>query len=180
MMYQALVDFWFSEETSKYWFNSTKAFDKQLLEQFEDSWQQAKQGELDHWGESAIGSLALVILLDQIPLNIFRGYPDSFSTEAKSIEVARAAVDREFDREMTLKQKSFLYMPFMHSEKLEDQTLALQLFDQPGLEDNFRFSKHHHNIVEQFGRFPHRNAILGRKSSPSEVEYLNSKEAFKG
>lgn len=179
-MYQALVDFWFSEEASKYWFRATKAFDQQLLERYGDSWQQAKQGELDHWSETATGSLALVILLDQIPLNIFRGKPESFSTEAKSIVVARTAVDRGLDRELPQRQKLFLYMPFMHSENLADQTLALKLFDQPGLEDNLQFSKHHYGIVEQFGRFPHRNEILGRQSSSQEIEYLHSKQAFKG
>jgi uncharacterized protein (DUF924 family) len=179
-MYRTLVDFWFSEEASQYWFRSTKAFDQKLFERYEDSWQQAKQGKLDHLGETPIGSLALVILLDQIPLNIFRGDPDSFSTEAQSIEVARSAVDRGLDRDLPPRQKSFLYKPFMHSENLQDQILALQLFDQPGLEDNLRFSKHHYGIVEQFGRFPHRNEILGRQSSPAEIEYLNSKQAFKG
>lgn len=179
-MYQALVDFWFSDEASKYWFKSTKAFDRHLLKSYGDSWQAAKQGELDFWGETATGSLALVILLDQIPLNIFRGKAESFATEAQSIVVARAAVDRKFDLELAHKQKAFLYMPFMHSEDLQDQTLALKLFDQPGLEDNLRFAKHHYGIIEQFGRFPHRNEILGRQSSQQEIEYLNSKQAFKG
>lgn len=179
-MYQALVDFWFSEEASKHWFNSTRQFDQQLLAEYGASWQQAKQGEFDHWGETAIGSLALVILLDQIPLNIFRGKADSFSTEALSIVVARTAISRGFDTELTTGQKSFLYMPFMHSESLQDQALALELFDQPGLEGNLRFSRHHYDIVERFGRFPHRNKILERKSSQAEIEYLNSKQAFKG
>jgi uncharacterized protein (DUF924 family) len=179
-MYQALVDFWFSEEASKHWFNSTREFDQQLLAEYGSYWQQAKIGELDQWGETAIGSLALVILLDQIPLNIFRGKPDSFSTEALSIVVARAAIERGFDTELTTRQKSFLYMPFMHSENLQDQALALELFDQPGLEGNLKFSKHHYDIVERFGQFPHRNEILGRENSQAEIEYLNSKQAFKG
>jgi uncharacterized protein (DUF924 family) len=179
-MYKALVDFWFSEEASKHWFNSTEEFDQQLLAEYGACWQQAKQGGLDQWRETAIGSLALVILLDQIPLNIFRGKSDSFSTEAQSIEVARAAIDRGFDTELTTPQRSFLYMPFMHSENLEDQALALELFDQPGLEGNLRFSRHHYDIVERFGRFPHRNDILGRESSQIETKYLNSKQAFKG
>ncbi|MFT5658065.1 MAG: hypothetical protein ACI9KN_001344 [Gammaproteobacteria bacterium] len=177
---QALVDFWFSQQTSQYWFNSTPEFDQQLRESYADLWQQAQLGELDNWRETAIGSLALVILLDQIPLNIFRGKPESFVTEAQSIIVARAAIDKGFDDELTQRQKSFLYMPFMHSENLQDQAFALAVFDQPGLEDNFRFAKHHYALVEQFGRFPHRNEILGRQSSQAEIEYLNSKQAFKG
>ncbi len=90
------------------------------------------------------------------------------------------AIERQFDLEMPARQKSFLYMPFMHSENLDDQQRSLKLFDQPGLEDNFRFARHHCAIVEQFGRFPHRNEMLGRESSAAEIEYLNSNQAFKG
>ena len=180
MTYQSLIDFWFSDEVSKRWFKSTAKFDRQLLDRYNETWQQAKRGDLDHWCETASGSLAMVILLDQFPLNMFRGEAKCFSTEAKALEVARAALDRGFDRELTAHQKSFLYMPFMHSEDLSDQALALKLFDQPGLEGNFRFSKHHYGIVERFGRFPHRNEILGRVSSDTEVDYLNSKQRFKG
>ncbi len=94
--------------------------------------------------------------------------------------MARAAIDNGFDTELTTQQKSFLYMPFMHSENWQDQVLALELFGQPGLEANLRFSKHHNDIVKRFGRFPHRNVILGRESSQAEIEYLNSKQAFNG
>lgn len=179
-MNQGLIDFWFSEEVSQYWFNSTEEFDRQLCEDYAELWQQAADGALIEWQESAPGSLALVILLDQFPLNMFRGEAKCFSTEARSREVAQAAIDRGFDIDMPIKQKAFLYMPFMHSESLDDQAKALQLFDQPGLEDNFRFSKHHYGIVKRFGRFPHRNAMLGRESTEAEREYLNSKEGFHG
>lgn len=179
-MYQDLIDFWFSDEVSQYWFNSTKEFDRQLCEGYANLWQQAVDGALLEWQESASGSLALVILLDQFPLNMFRGEAKCFSTEAQSREVAQAAIDGGFDIDLPTKQKSFLYMPFMHSESLDDQATALRLFGQPGLEDNFRFSKHHYGIVERFGRFPHRNAILGRESTDAEIEYLNSKEGFQG
>ncbi len=179
-MDQALIDFWFSAEVSKLWYNSTPAFDRQLRERYLDLWQQASQGELEHWQETALGSLALVILLDQFPLNMFRGSAQCYSSEARSREVARAAIERDFDRELTAEQSSFLYMPFMHSEDIEDQRLAIELFSQPGLESNLRFAKHHHGIVEKFGRFPHRNAALGRADTDAEIEYLNSKQAFKG
>ncbi len=179
-MYHDLIDFWFSEEVSPYWFNAPLSFDQHLLETYSELWQQGKNGELDHWCEHASGSLALVILLDQFPLNMFRGTADSFSTEAQSRTVADLAIERQFDLEMPARQKSFLYMPFMHSENLDDQQRSLKLFDQPGLEDNFRFARHHYAIVEQFGRFPHRNEMLGRESSAAEIEYLNSNQAFKG
>lgn len=179
-MYQALVDFWFSETASQYWFKSTEAFDQQLRDDYAGLWQQAKDGELESWKAQPMGCLALVILLDQLPLNMFRGTAKSFSTEAQSREVAALAIDQGFDGDMELKHKAFLYMPFMHSEELQDQGRSLELFNQPGLEDNYRFARHHYSIVKQFGRFPHRNEILGRENSDAEIEYLNSKQAFKG
>lgn len=179
-MYQALVDFWFSETASQYWFKSTEAFDRQLRDDYAGLWQQAKDGQLDSWEAQPMGCLALVILLDQLPLNMFRGTAKSFSTEAQSRQVAALAIDRGFDVDMDSKQKGFLYMPFMHSEDMQDQERSVDLFEQPGLEDNYRFAKHHYGIVERFGRFPHRNEILGRESSGAEIEYLNSKQGFKG
>jgi len=179
-MYKVLLEFWFSDEVSQYWFNATSKFDQDLRESYADLWQQGKNGELVDWCEHAEGSLALVILLDQFPLNMFRGTAESFSSEAQSRSVADMAIERKFDLDMPTQQKAFLYMPFMHSENLNDQARALQLFGQPGLESNFRFAKHHYGIVGQFGRFPHRNEILGRQSSEAEIEYLNSKQAFKG
>ncbi len=178
--YQSLVEFWFSDEVSRYWFNSTPEFDQQLIDNYADLWQQGRNGAFDAWLQTANGCLALVILLDQLPLNMFRGKPDSFASEAQSREVAQRAIDRGFDVDMPNKHKAFLYMPFMHSEDLDDQLKALQLFDQPGLEGNFKFARHHYTIVEEYGRFPHRNAILGRESSEAEIAYLNSKQAFTG
>ena len=179
-MDQELVDFWFSAEARKLWYNSTPAFDQLLRERYLDLWQQACRGDLDHWRESAVGSLALVIMLDQFPLNMFRGDAQSYSSEAQSREIARAAIARGFDSDLLAEQCSFLYMPFMHSEDLESQLLALELFAQPGLESNLRFARHHHAIVEKFGRFPHRNAALGRDNSNAEVESLASTQAYRG
>ena len=179
-MPQEILDFWFSDEVRKLWFNSTPEFDALLRERFEALWTRASCGELDGWLQSAAGCLALVIVLDQFPLNMFRGQAQSFASEAQSREVARVAIDKGFDQDLDPRARAFLYMPFMHSEVLADQQLALQLFAQPGLEDNLRFARHHHGIVEKFGRFPHRNKALGRESSEPEIEYLNSKEAFTG
>ena len=179
-MYQDLIDFWFSEDVAQYWFNSTQAFDLNLTNAYEGLWRQAKNGELDEWQQTPTGCLALVIILDQFPLNMFRGTAKSFSTESLSRIIARSAVEKAYDQELPTKQKSFIYMPFMHSENLDDQAFSVELFSQPGQEDNLRFAKHHHDIVKRFGRFPHRNIILGRKSSEAEVEYLNSKQGFQG
>lgn len=177
---EAILDFWFSPEVSERWFDSTPDFDRRLRQDYEGLWQRARRGQLDHWRQSADGCLALVIVLDQFPLNMFRGEADSFATEAQSREVARAALERGFDRELPVERRAFVYMPFMHSEDPADQELSVELFAQPGLEKNYRFARHHRDIVARFGRFPHRNAVLGRESTPEEVEYLNSKQAFTG
>lgn len=179
-MYQALIKYWFSEEVSQYWFKASPCFDQQLRETYAELWGQGKNGYLDDWREHAAGSLALVILLDQYPRNMFRGTAKSFATDSYAKQVADEAIERQFDLDMPAPRKAFLYMPFMHSENLDDQARGLQLFDQPGLENNFRFAKHHYDIVKQFGRFPHRNEILGRDSCRAETDYLNSEQAFKG
>ena len=179
-MPQEIIDFWFSDDVQKLWFNSTPEFDGLLRERFLGTWEQASRGELEHWLQSAEGCLALVIILDQLPLNMFRESAQSYATEARSCEVAHVALEQGFDKSLAPEQRAFLYMPFMHSEALADQQLALRLFAQPGLEGNYRFAQHHHGIIEKFGRFPHRNEALGRHSSAAELEYLNSKEAFTG
>ena len=179
-MPQEVIDFWFSDEVRKLWFNSTPEFDALLRERFLALWQQASRRELDHWQQSAAGCLALVIILDQFPLNMFRAEAQSFATEAQSREVAQLAIDQGFDQRLEVRQRAFLYLPFMHSETLADQQRGLELFDQPGLEDHLRFARHHYDIIERFGRFPHRNEVLGRDSSAAEIEYLNSKQAFTG
>ena len=179
-MPQEILDFWFSDEIRKLWFNSTPEFDAMLRERYQDAWQQAGRGELDHWLQDAAGCLALVIILDQFPLNMFRDQALAYATEAQSRDVARVAIQRNFDCLLEVEQRAFLYMPFMHSEELADQQRALELFAEPGLEGNLRFARHHHDIIEKFGRFPHRNEALGRVSSVAEIDYLNSKQAFTG
>jgi uncharacterized protein (DUF924 family) len=121
-----------------------------------------------------------VIVLDQFPLNMFRGEAQSYSTGEQALEVAADAVARGLDRELEGERLAFLYMPFMHSENPGDQEQSVALFEAAGLEDNLRFARHHRELIRRFGRFPHRNAILGRPSSAEELAYLASKEAFLG
>jgi len=177
---QSIVDFWFSDAVRPLWFKSTAEFDNQLRDRFGMVWQDAAAGKLDSWAESAEGALALVILLDQIPLNIYRGKARSFSTEAKAREIAERAIDKGWDTTLPDEQKAFLYMPFMHSETLADQDQAVVLYQAAGLEDNLKFAQHHQDIIRRFGRFPHRNEILGRQNSEAEQAYLASDEAFHG
>jgi len=164
----------------KYWFNSSPALDREIRDRYEKIWEAAKKGELDEWQNSPKACLALIILLDQFPLNMYRGEAKSFSTESLAIEMARDAVKKGFDKEINQSRLSFLYMPFMHSEKIDDQNLSVKLFTETGLESNLKFAEHHRDIIKRFGRFPHRNKALGRMSTPEEIAYLNSEKGFKG
>ena len=180
MVPEEILGFWYSHEMADHWFDSTPEIDRQIRERFEPVWEQAARGELTAWRESAEGCLALVIVLDQFPLNMFRSEAKGFSTEHLAIEVAKHAVRKGFDLQIPRERLPFLYMPLMHSEALSDQDLSLRLFEEAGLEESARFARHHREIVARFGRFPHRNAILGRESSVEELDYLESKGAFLG
>ncbi len=177
---RAVLDFWFSARARKRWFSSTPAFDRELERRFGGLVGRAARGELADWEHSASGALALVVLLDQLPLNIFRDRPEAFATERAALAVAGRAVDRGLDAELDDAGKAFLYMPFMHSEELADQERSVALFAAAGLADNLKWARHHREIVRRFGRFPHRNAILGRDSSAEEIAWLQSDEAFSG
>lgn len=176
--YRDLLDYWFSEAMKSHWFASTPELDQSIRERFEALWQHARTGELDAWTATQDGALALVIALDQLPLNMFRGRPESFSTEQRAVAVARQAIEAGFDRLLPAERLTFLYMPFMHSENLADQDRAVELFGATGLPT--QWAEHHREIVRRFGRFPHRNAILGRASTSDELAYLASPQAFKG
>lgn len=178
--YKDILAFWFSDSIKPLWFHSTPEFDDELRQRFLETWKAASAGKLDHWRDSAEGALALVIVLDQFPLNIFRGMAESFSTEAKAREVALEAVAKGWDKKLDKTHLAFLYLPFMHSENLDDQDQSVALFEAAGLENSLRFARHHRELIRRFGRFPHRNVILGRPSTDEELAYLASKEAFLG
>ncbi len=180
MNYQEVIDYWYSDQVRSQWFSSTPELDAEIRGKYEAVWERAVKGELDGWQTNALGCLALVLVFDQFPLNMFRGEVESFQTEGNAISVARAAIDNNFVPELTQEHLAFLFMPFMHSEKIEDQELAVELFRENKLEGNLRFAKSHRNIIREFGRFPHRNQILGRVSTAEEVEYLRGKDAFQG
>ena len=177
---QDVLDFWFEELDRKLWFNSTPDLDNEIRDRFAGVYLAALNDDLPDWENSPSGCLALVILLDQFPLNMYRGKAESFAGEAKSREIARKAIGKKFDLQLAPEQNAFLYMPFMHSENMKDQDLSVSLYENAKLEHNLRYAKHHREIVKQFGRFPHRNKILGRQSTDAEIAYLNSKEAFLG
>ena len=181
MAYPAdVVAFWFAPDVQPLWFAATPDFDEQLRARFLTTYRAAAAGQLADWDTTAEGALALVIVLDQFPLNLFRGQPESFATEAAARVVADRAIARGFDQALPPEQRQFLYLPFMHSEALTDQERSVRLYQQPGLEESLRFARHHHALIQRFGRFPHRNAILGRTSTAEELAYLASPEAFHG
>jgi uncharacterized protein (DUF924 family) len=175
-----ILEFWYSEPMASRWFSSSPQLDAEIRASYEQVWRAALEGRLDDWKSSPEGCLALVIVLDQLPLNMFRGEAKSFSTEQQAVEICKLAIARGYDREIAPERLGFLYMPLMHSENLLDQDLSVQMFEQAGLEGNVRFARHHRELIRRFGRFPHRNAVLGRESSREELEYLGSKEAFLG
>lgn len=175
-----IITFWFLQRVKQQWFKSTPALDNEIRDKYSLLWKQAAAGELDAWTNSAAGCLSLAIVLDQFPLNMFRGQAKSFSTEKKAIKITKAAISKGLDKDLTKQQKAFLYMPLMHSENLSDQNQAVTLFARAGLESNQRFAEHHQSLIQRFGRFPHRNMALGRESSEKEITYLKSKQAFLG
>ena len=173
-----VLGFWFRDAPRKLWFNSTPELDRDLARRFLDTWQAAKEGRLQEWEHTPAGALALVIVLDQFPLNMFRNEAKSLSTETAAREVAARAIEQGFNRHLTDEEKVFLYMPFMHSESLEDQDRSVRLAAE--IEGQRKWAEHHRGIIRRFGRFPHRNAILGRRSTPEELEWLASPEGFSG
>ena len=175
-----ILDFWYAEEMRSKWFASTPQLDAAIKEKYAPVWEAALRGELDAWLDTPEGCLALAIILDQFPLNMFRATAKSFSSEQQGIAVGKHAIQHGYDKLLDRAQVAFLYIPLMHSENLADQDLCVQLFAAAELENNLRFAQHHREIVRRFGRFPHRNAILGRPSTAEELTYLASKEAFQG
>ena len=173
-----VLDYWFSEKSKQFWFASTPQVDNEIKIRFESVWEKAAEGEYSQWRKTADGSVALIVILDQLPLNMFRSDPKGFQTENMAVEVALNAINNGFDEELNDEKLLFLFMPLMHSENIDHQNLQVYLFDKYNF--NLEFSKHHRDLVKKFGRFPHRNEILGRMSTMEELDYLLSDNAFKG
>lgn len=173
-----IIEFWFSEPMNKHWFVKSDAIDAQITKQFSAIYQQAKAGELDSWRNDPKSALALVLLLDQFPRNMFRGTPEAFATDKQAVELATDALARGFDEHFSDIERQFFYLPFMHSEILADQQHSLELYTKLGNENALDFARQHYVIIEKFNRFPHRNVILGRETTPAEAEYLKIHPGF--
>ncbi len=167
-----VLDFWFVECEPKHWFQKNKHFDREIERRFSEVHRRACACELAPWREQPEGRLAEVIVLDQFSRNLYRDRPEAFAQDALALALAQEAVAAGADGALEPTQRAFLYMPYMHSESLVIHAQALELFDQPGLENNLKFERRHLEIIERFGRYPHRNAVLGRVSSEEERAFL--------
>lgn len=171
-MKNTALHFWFNELEPKQWFVKDESLDQEITERFTDLHQQAVQGELWSWRDSAKGRLAEIIVLDQFSRNMYRDQPQSFAADGMALLLAQEAIALGLDKTLEPKEQSFLYMPFMHSESKVIHEKALKLFSQPGLEYNLTYEEAHKKIIDRFGRYPHRNAILGRASTEEEIAFL--------
>lgn len=173
-----VLDFWFSGQMQPFWFAKSDQIDKEIAARFSDTYEAAHAGRLDGWMDAADSALALVIVLDQFPRNIHRGGPRSFESNELALRHAVTALDRGFDMVQPADRRQFLYLPFMHSEDLAEQTRSVSLYEGLGNDHSLHFAREHRDIVARFGRFPHRNAILGREDTPEEAEFLKTHSGF--
>ena len=173
-----ILDFWFGLDAAAprdFWFRKSESVDSEIRSRFGAAVEEALAGTLDHWSATPEGSLALILLLDQFTRNIFRDTPRAFAGDAAALGHARRLVQSGVDRRFDALRRWFIYLPFEHSEQLEDQRESLRLFGdlaregQPG---PLEWAQKHFDVIRRFGRFPHRNEILGRTSTPEESEFL--------
>ena len=171
---QEILDFWFVETQPQQWFQVNEGFDALIAQRFGNAYERATSGALDDWQNNADGALALIILLDQFPRNMFRGTPKAFETDKKALVVAKFAISKGLDQVHSVQKKRFLYLPFEHSENINDQRRCVELFEK--IKDDapmgHEYALRHLDVIDKYGRFPHRNKVLGRDSSAEEEEYL--------
>ena len=178
---QGLLTFWFEESGPELWFANNDDFDQTIRRRFLAHYEAARRGRYDKWLSNGTGCVALCLLLDQFPRNLFRDDPRAFVSDDQALGIARLAVEKGLDMEqgVTREMRKFLYLPFEHSENLDDQRLCLKLMAErlePDGED-VEWARKHLVIIEQFGRFPHRNEALGRRSTPEELEFLKGPDS---
>jgi uncharacterized protein (DUF924 family) len=167
-----IIDFWFTVLRPAQWFRTSPDVDTLIREKFSAVHRAAALCETYPWREHAAGRLAEILVLDQFSRNIHRGTPTAFETDSLALALAQSAVFLGQDRRLSIDQRAFLYMPFMHSESAEIHKEAVRLFSEPGLEKSLSSERKHKAIIDRFGRFPHRNTVLGRHSTPDELAFL--------
>ena len=174
MQPQKVIAFWFEESGPKKWYSAESNFDDLIRSRFSELAEKAQRCELSAWRSSAIGALAEIILLDQFSRNLYRGTARAFRYDELALALAQFALNNGFDKELAPSKRAFLYLPFMHSESKAVHEDAVKLFSQPELENNLKFEMLHKNIIDRFGRYPHRNEILGRANTIEEIEFLKT------
>jgi uncharacterized protein (DUF924 family) len=177
--YRPVIDFWFRELTPRQWFaEAGPALDDLVRARFGALVEAARRGALDHWAASPRGRLALIVLLDQFPRHVFRGTAGAYASDAKALALAREGIDLGVDEQLTLAERQFFYLPLMHAEDRALQALSVERFTalRDAANAVLEFAHGHRDVVERFGRFPHRNGILGRASSPEEEVFITSGE----
>lgn len=162
-----VLKFWFALDGEDWW-KGTPELDRRIKQRFLELWTDKRQLPTDAFADDPLTSLAAVILFDQFPRNMFRGHADQFATDHLALAIAKAAVDAGLDDQLEPQERGFLYMPFQHSENLDDQQRSLLLFTALGDTEQLRYARLHHDIIARFGRFPHRNAMLGRAPRADE------------
>lgn len=167
-----ILDFWFGQLKPAQWYKPDTALDAEIGRRFAAVYDNLQRDVTEEWRDSARGLLAAVIVLDQFPRNMFRGTPKAFATDAAALALSTGAIERQFDRSLSTIERQFLYMPFQHSEDRVVQARSVALFETLGDANVLDYARRHRAVIERFGRFAHRNAILGRQSTPEEVEFL--------
>ncbi len=172
MLWQPVIEFWFLELKPEQWWVKDPELDQTIKQRFEDYLQAATNRELTMWRDQPRGRLAEVIVLDQFSRNIYRDTPQAFAADEQAVALTLKAIEVGDDQSLTANERSFIYMPLMHSEDPDIHTLAVEVFTRLGNENNLQFELKHKEIIDRFGRYPHRNEILGRESTPEEIEFL--------
>ena len=169
---EEILNFWFKECKPDQWFKKNEDFDQMIKRRFSGAIEDAIEGKLDSWEETETGCLALIILLDQFTRNVFRDTPRAFAGDERALVLSQQCFNNDYLTNLDIHRRQFMLMPMMHSENLSVQDAALPLFNNYASEKDYEYAKKHREIIARFGRFPHRNVILGRKSTNEELEFL--------
>ena len=174
----SVLDFWFAPGMEKKWFERSDEIDHEIRTRFGALYERARRGELDGWAETREGALALTIVLDQFPRNMFRGSPRAFESDHHARMLCRKVLAEGFDQESTFEERLFLYLPLEHSESMRDQKDSLKMYTALGNAEILDYALQHHDIIARFGCFPHRNHVIGRETTPEEAEFLKTHKGF--
>jgi uncharacterized protein (DUF924 family) len=169
-----ILHFWFTETAPSLWFQVNEVFDAQVHAKFRDVYDLARMGGCERWKGDPDGCLALCLVFDQFPRNMFRGTPRAYESDAMAVIVAKLALSKGFDQVLPAPRRRFMYLPLEHSEHMNDQRRSVELFEKMREDDpvSYEYALRHLRVIEQFSRFPHRNAVLGRESTPEELAFL--------